>query len=179
MDKVAIMNDSKKIVENHYNGKRNEFEYTQINMGKPEDIFPLLSPLREAEWSPGFNYNLIFNSQEEDQLDLIFSTKEHEYDTRYWIVVEHVFPTKVKMINFYKDLEVVILDLKLSDNGNGTTSTKIKYSHTSLTKEGEPLVERFTEDHYIAMMKHWEIAINHYLKTGQLIKMSELYHQID
>ena len=36
-------------------------EYTQTNLATPERVFPLLCPVREAEWVPDWQYRLIYS----------------------------------------------------------------------------------------------------------------------
>jgi hypothetical protein len=42
-----------------FQGKRITHEYTQNNVAPPEKVFPLLCPVREADWVPGWQYRLI------------------------------------------------------------------------------------------------------------------------
>jgi hypothetical protein len=37
------------------------YEYTQTNPATPDKVFPLLCPVREADWLPGWQYRLIYS----------------------------------------------------------------------------------------------------------------------
>ncbi len=39
-----------------FKAKRVSHEYTQTNDAPPDEVFPLLCPVRESEWVPGWQY---------------------------------------------------------------------------------------------------------------------------
>jgi hypothetical protein len=52
-----------------FRGKRVVHEYKQHNVAPPEKVFPLLCPVREGDWAPGWKYRLILLFQ--DQMFLV------------------------------------------------------------------------------------------------------------
>jgi hypothetical protein len=44
-----------------FKAKRVVHEYVQTNPAPAEKLFPLLCPVREAEWLPGWEYRLIYS----------------------------------------------------------------------------------------------------------------------
>jgi hypothetical protein len=43
-----------------FRGNRVVHEFTQTNPAAPEKVFPLLCPVREGDWLPGWKYRLIY-----------------------------------------------------------------------------------------------------------------------
>jgi hypothetical protein len=44
-----------------FEARRVSCEYTQTNDASPEIVFPLLCPVREAEWVPDWKYRMIYS----------------------------------------------------------------------------------------------------------------------
>jgi len=42
-----------------FKGNRVVHEFIQTNPATPEKVFPLLCPVREADWFPGWNYRRV------------------------------------------------------------------------------------------------------------------------
>ncbi|HYK92235.1 MAG TPA: hypothetical protein VE398_25965 [Acidobacteriota bacterium] len=57
-----------------FKSTRNIHEYTQTNPASPEKVFPLLCPVREADWLPGWQYQLIYSDSGFAELGCVFTT---------------------------------------------------------------------------------------------------------
>ena len=57
-----------------FDAKRVSHEYTQTNDAPPEKVFPLLCPVREADWVPGWQYRLIYSESGVAEDGCVFST---------------------------------------------------------------------------------------------------------
>jgi len=44
-----------------FKAKRNTYSYRQIIHARPDVVFPLLCPVREAEWLDGWDYKMIYS----------------------------------------------------------------------------------------------------------------------
>ena len=44
-----------------FRGNRITHEYTQTNAAPPSAVFPLLCPVRETDWVPGWQYRMIYS----------------------------------------------------------------------------------------------------------------------
>jgi len=61
---------------NSFKARRVAHEYTQTNPASPEKVFPLLCPVREADWIPGWRYTLIYSDSGVAELGCIFTTQD-------------------------------------------------------------------------------------------------------
>lgn len=68
--------------------------------------------------------------------------------------------------------EVVKIEIKLEDNGEGSTTADITYQYTGLNDAKNEWIETEFEKSFRNIMIGWEKAINHYLKTGEMLKES-------
>src|ERR1039457_1890234 len=72
-------------------------EFTQTNPAPPERVFPLLCPVREADWLPGWQYRLIYSDSGVAELGCVFTTPNPPASTTRdgaasettWIVSDH------------------------------------------------------------------------------------------
>ena len=72
-----------------FKSKRVSRSYCQTINAKPEIVFPLLCPVREAEWLDGWKYNLIYSETGFAEKGCIFSTPHKEEEDTIWIITEH------------------------------------------------------------------------------------------
>jgi hypothetical protein len=151
--------------------KRVCHSYTQTINATPDDVFPLLCPVREIDWAPGWQPDWVRSNSGVAEPGCIFQTpsgKDTVTEPAIWVVTEH-HPEihRVEMLKIIPGHTVMKLKARLEDNEQGGTWATIAYEYTAIGPQGEQFVETFTEDAYRAFMLGWETAMNHYLATGQ------------
>ena len=72
-----------------FQSKRIAHEYTQTNSASPERVFPLLCPVREAEWVPDWQYRLIYSESGIAELGCVFTTRDDDGSETTWVVTEY------------------------------------------------------------------------------------------
>jgi hypothetical protein len=148
--------------------RRVRHEYTQTNVAPPETVFPLLCPVREADWVPGWQYRLIYSQSGFAEAGCVFITQENEHEIT-WTVTEYdpaAFRIAFAWVN--PGMIAAQITIRLEPNRNATEA-HIRYTYTGLSPEGNREVERFDEAWFRLKMQSWEAAINHYLETGMRI----------
>ena len=170
-----------------FKSRRVTHEYTQTNAAPPEKVFPLLCPVREAEWAPGWQYRMIYSDSGVAELGCIFTTPNsadeeeptdadkgvrstHEASETTWVTTV-CDPTNFRVgfvwINPGRLAAEILIEL--TAKGQSETRARIRYRYTGLSPEGNRKVERYDEKWFREMMQGWESAINHYLRTGKII----------
>jgi hypothetical protein len=163
-------------------------EYTQSNFASPEKVFPLLCPVRESEWVPGWQYRLIYSDSGVAELGCIFTTPHAVPSTASqegqnsegrsslaeettWICVDYD-PLTYRIGYVWVNPELVVAELRiqLEADGDGNTRSHIRYRYTGLSPEGNHEVERYDEKWFAQKMQGWERAINYYLRTARKIR---------
>ncbi|NIM90967.1 MAG: hypothetical protein GTO17_08465 [Candidatus Aminicenantes bacterium] len=73
------------------------------------------------------------------------------------------------MVKHSPGIAIVKLRISLEPLTDKTTCATISYSYTALSRKGDRVLQTFTEESYRTSMQAWETAMNHYLKTGELL----------
>jgi len=161
-------------------------EYTQTNTAPPEKVFPLLCPVREADWIPGWKYQLIYSDSGVAELGCVFTTPNPVVDPSQpssaadavnggplpttWICTDYK-PAEFRIAYIWvKPGRVATeLQIRLSRSADGNARSHIRFRYTGLSPEGNREVETYNRDWFEAKMRGWETAINHYLGKGSMI----------
>ena len=139
--------------------------YRQRLHAAPTKVFPLLCPVREAEWANGWLPELVISSSGVAERDGTFLTPD-KLGTAIWYITRHE-PERcfVEMLKILSGVTVCRLEIQLSEDGDGCFAD-ITYSHTSIGSAGDEFVAKFTADYYQRFMQAWEKELNHFLRTG-------------
>ena len=144
--------------------------YTQKLVAPPARVFPLLCPVREADWIQGWDPQAVFSDSGVAEPDCVFLT-EAEPGHAIWYITRHE-PRNgfIEMIKITPAVTACKLTIQLRPVAGGSDAV-ITYSHTSLGPAGDAFVASFTEEHYQQFMHEWETRINHYLTHGEALRM--------
>jgi len=69
--------------------RRVTHEYTQTNDAPPDRVFPLLCPVREADWVPGWQYKMIYSKSGVAEAGCVFTTANDDGTETTWLVTEY------------------------------------------------------------------------------------------
>ena len=145
----------------------------QLNTGTPAEVFPLLCPVREADWIDGWTYEMIFSVSGIAEKGCVFITPATGEKRTTWYITKHdpeFF--QVAFVRVTPGEMVVAIDIQLTDNGDGTTTADIMYEYTALNEEANRWIELDAVAAFKTNMDYWENAINHYLITGTKLMKS-------
>ena len=148
-------------------------EFTQTNPAPPGKVFPLLCPVREADWIPGWRYNLIYSDSGVAELGCVFTTPGQPGSNSgeaTWICVDYdPAAFRIAYVWVKPCLQATELRIQLARTENGHTRSHIRFRYTGLSPEGNREVESQDRAWFEARMRAWEAAINHYLSTGKMM----------
>jgi hypothetical protein len=148
-------------------------EYTQTNAAPPVKVFPLLCPVREADWVPGWQYRVIYSDSGIAELGCIFATPNSENEaapeTTWITTIYNPSAFRIGFVWINPGLVVAEILIELTPAGTDQTCAHIRYRYTGLTPDGNNEVARYDEKWFQKKMQGWESAVNHYLRTGQKI----------
>jgi hypothetical protein len=152
---------------------RKKHSYTQHLNAPPETVFPLLCPVLEVEWAPGWMPEMVLSRSGVCEQDCVFVTPPEtpsERQNSIWIVSKYD-PANwaLEMYKVTPERTISKLEISLAGESGNTTTANISYEITSIGAAGDEFMEEFTEDWYKAFMVDWEKAMNHYLTTGRMI----------
>jgi len=143
--------------------------YRQRLCAASAKVFPLLCPVREAEWASGWAPDLVVSSSGVAESDCAFLTPD-EPGQAIWYITRHE-PERwfVEMLKILPGMTACRLQIQLSENGDECFAD-VTYSHTSIGPAGDEFVAKFTPEYYRGFMKVWEDALNYFLKTGRRLE---------
>jgi hypothetical protein len=139
--------------------------YTQQLVGRPEVVFPLLCPVREADWIEGWNPSLVISSSGVAEPDCVFTTSASPTEAVWYITRHEPEAGFVEMVKITPSVTACRLTIQVSEAPGGSAAL-VTYSHTSLGPEGDKFVAAFSEEFYLKFMQDWEARLNHFLKHG-------------
>jgi hypothetical protein len=146
--------------------------HTQKIHAAPGAVFPLLCPVREIDWVPGWQPDWVISESGYAEPGCVFQTPvddSHGSKTATWIITGHdPERMEVEMLKVIPQHTVTRLQISLAPDGQGGTASTILYEYTVLGPAGEQALDECDADWYKEFMHHWEAAMNHYLVTGEI-----------
>lgn len=139
--------------------------YTQRLRAAPQAVFPLLCPVREADWIKGWEPGLVVSESGVAERDCVFTTPAQPADAIWYVTRHEPGAGFVEMLKITPGVTACRLTIQLRPAAGGCEAD-VTYSHTSLGPAGDAFVAGFTEDYYHGFMRDWESRLNHYLENG-------------
>jgi uncharacterized protein YmfQ (DUF2313 family) len=140
--------------------------YTQhINAGASK-VLPLLCPVREREWIPGWDPMLVITESGVAEPGAVFLT-EVEGREATWLITEHDPGTgRISMVEIVPSLVVIALEISVRTVGPSDTACDVSHTYTALSPDGEAFVRERTPEWYQGFMTKWEELLNVYLASN-------------
>ena len=134
--------------------------YTQRLVAEPAAVFPLLCPVREADWIEGWDPPLVISSSGVAEPDCVFTTAVQPNDAVWYITRHEPAAGFVEMVKITSQVTACRLTIQLRPAPE-ECEADVAYSHTSLGPLGDEFIPSFTEEFYRKFMRDWEARINH------------------
>lgn len=142
--------------------------YIQRLAAVPATVFPLLCPVREADWIEGWDPISVWSESGVAEPDCVFITPSDDANA-IWYITRHLPDVgEVEMLKITPGVTACRLVIKLTPSAAGTDA-EVTYSHTSLGPVGDAFVDAFTSEYYNQFMGDWESRLNHFLSTGNML----------
>lgn len=149
--------------------QRIHYTYTQSLAAPPERVFPLLCPVRETEWVPGWMPVWVVSASGVMEEGCVFLTRE-ELAEAIWIAVRHdPEDHHLELLKIVPDHLVCRYEIRLTPAPNGRTAAEVTYSCTAISPAGETFLNGLTSAWYADFMNRWEKGLNYYLAHGRMI----------
>lgn len=142
--------------------------YVQRLTAPPDQVFPLLCPVREVEWVRGWEPRLVITASGVAEPGCVFLTGP-EAGGSIWVVTGYEPPARIEFVKVTPGETVCRIRILLEPDGEDgmETSAEVTYEYTAIGPAGEAVVAAFTEEHYLSFMEEWEESLNHFLRTGR------------
>jgi hypothetical protein len=128
----------------------------------PSVVFPLFGPVREAEWSPHWNPQILFPSDRAQVAGSVFTTKHGDSEAIWVMDTYDEKALRLAYVTVWPGMCVSRLEIALKSGANGTTEASVTYRYTALSEAGNEFVKDSAKE-FPSEREHWEHAINHRL----------------
>jgi len=148
--------------------------YRQTIEAPPDVVFPLLCPVREAEWLDGWAYTMIFSASGLVEEGAVFTTSRPGEPDTVWIVTRHDREAGVvEFTRFTPGSRVCVLSIGVSNDGDARSHVDVSYAYTSIGVPGNAFLDQWTEEAFQDAVIFWERSMNYFLKTGRRLAMQD------
>ena len=146
--------------------------YVQSIGAPPSTVFPLICPVREAEWLEGWACQLIQSDSGYAEEGCVFRTQPPGEPETIWFITRHDLAAGVvEFARVTAGLAATRLRIQIEDAGDGRSSVRICYTFVPTSEAGVRFLrERHSEEAFRADMDRWERSMNHYIDKGTLLR---------
>jgi hypothetical protein len=149
-----------------FRAKRMVRTYRQTIDAKPDVVFPLLCPVREAEWLDGWEYAMIYSVSGLVEEGSVFSTTNPGEEDTVWVVTRHDPAARlVEFTRFTPRSRTCLLRIAVEPYGEERSHVDVSYAYTSIAPSGNQFLESWSERSFLDSVVFWERSMNHFLKT--------------
>lgn len=133
----------------------------------PERVFPLLCPIREYEWIPGWSCDLLFSRSGVAERDCVFSTNFPQEGPETWLATRHEPPRLVEFVRMGPE-RVMRYVLALAPE-NGSTRLTITQTVTYLDREVAERRCALEDEEFGRRMERLMRLLDHWLVHGEAL----------
>ena len=154
-----------------FRAKRITRSYCQTINATPEVVFPLLCPVREAEWLDGWQYELIYSESGLAEQGCVFSTPGEGEEDTIWIVTRHDKKNReIEFARFTHRSRTCVLKIAVKPKDSHHSRVDISYTYTGTCPDGNTFIDNLTEDSFLDAVRFWEESMNYFLETGNRLR---------
>ncbi len=140
--------------------------------GTPTETFPLLCPVREADWIDGWaeHCTLVRTASGIAERGCVFLTSNRGRPDVTWVCTRYEPDRLVEYVQVWPGEEVVTLTISVHADGEGS---RVDIRHAAVPLPGaDPAAfdQRWSAHDMAPWMRRWELSMNHYLTTGELLR---------
>jgi hypothetical protein len=153
--------------------KSDRFERSRIFAleGRPSAVFPLLCPVLEYDWLPGWRCEMVHSASGVAEKDAVFMTREAPGRKAVWTTITYEPDRLVEYLIALGRDGVVRLSIGLKEAAAGKTEVSWTMRFTAISPLGRKLMaKRFGEAAFGKMLDDRERELNHYLKHGAMLR---------
>ena len=149
---------------------RVHFRARQLVRAEPEAIFPLLCPVREFDWIPTWECQIIYTESGLAEEGCVFQTDSGDGGADTWVISRFEPRERISFVRV-DSLRTIRYDIYLEPQGDGTTRLLWEQEITALNEEGDRYVASQRQEDFESLIGKVEQMLEHYLTTGQALRM--------
>ena len=147
-------------------GRRVAHEAVQVHTAPAREIFPLLCPVREAEWVPGWKHRMVYSASGLAEPGCVFATPNDDGTESIWLCTEHDRERqRVCYVWVWPGMIATRLEFALAAAGEGCRMT-VRYEYTALSDAGDREAQGYDRGWFDQKVRRLEAALKHFLREG-------------
>jgi hypothetical protein len=132
------------------------------------DVFPLLCPKREEQWIPGWECETIWSHSGYNEEGAIFRTTKPYGTELYWTTLQYDIENKVVDFLITAPRRYMFrFRIDVSIGNDGLLRLSFRQIFTSVSKEGNELLNRYRAEDFNARLRSLGEFINRYLQERE------------
>lgn len=141
----------------------------------PVKVFPLLCPVLEYEWINGWNCRMIYSDSGVAENNCVFTTSFPRGFEETWVVSRYEPENYViQFVVLNPHTYVLKFDISLQREGEAFTVMSCTNTITGLSVEGNAFIDEYTDTRQPDRMALLFETLDHYCRTGTILKRSGL-----
>ena len=149
-------------------GRRTYRDFQTLLDTAPEEIFPLLCPIREYDWIPHWRCELLYSRSGIAEPGCVFATDfGDQYGREIWVVSCYEPKRRIAFVRTGM-LRSMRYEITLFPQDNGTL-LQARQEITGLSEEGDLLVANSSADEFQTQMAGLMAMLRHYLQTKTML----------
>jgi len=136
----------------------------------PQDVFPLLCPVREYDWIEPWNCELLHSLSGVAELGCVFRATLRDCGEETWLCVRYEPSKTIEYVRFALIGLISHLTITLAPDGAGGSSMLWHTQSTATTDAGREHLAGSCHARYQKEMAALEHMLRHYLKTGTMLR---------
>lgn len=141
--------------------------YEQHLAAPPDRVLPLLTPLGERAWAAGWEPEMRWEPAGGGAGTLFVIHHPGQPATLWLLDTWEPVAGHVHYVHVTPGSDVTEIDIRVRPDGADRSIATVRYTWTALGPPGVALVRSNTPEAYLRSMRHWEMALNQFLTTGQ------------
>ena len=141
----------------------------EAQIGAPaEAIFPLLCPVREYDWIPGWSCRVIHSRSGVAEKGAVFTTAFRPEGDSTWTVSRYEPNRVIEFVVLFPGSHVALLEIALARQGPDRTAVRWVCTFTSLV-EGNAFLAEVDQQWFDREQTVFARALAHYCATGKML----------
>ena len=132
-------------------------------------IFPLLCPVEEYKWFPGWGCEMVFSQSGIAEKDAIFLTKEEDGIEAVQTVINYDPFKQVEFLIVKGRDSVERLSIFLREISKGTTELEWTTMCTAYSEIGREIAQRYNDETFKIFLEDRKRELNYYLEHHEMI----------
>ncbi len=148
--------------------RRVHFTHTQHYNAPVHEVFPLLCPVREHDYIPRWQAEIVHLATGLAEQGGVFTTTSAGGGRDVWIISRYEPLERIQFVRV-DALRTMIYDLHVEPTDGGGTQIRWEQQVTGLSPEGDEHLAAQSQADFVSMLEAMARMLEHYLATGTML----------